>query len=41
MVGNADYAEPLAQMDGFIARADKLLGTTQPLAGERRRSWPR
>ena len=31
MVGNADYAEPLAQMDAFISRADKLLGTAQPL----------
>ena len=26
MVGNADYAKPLAQMDAFIARADKRAG---------------
>jgi signal transduction histidine kinase/DNA-binding response OmpR family regulator len=31
MVGNADYAEPLGKMDAFIAEADKVLGTTQPL----------
>jgi two-component system, sensor histidine kinase len=31
MVGNADYAEPLGKMDAFIARADSLLGTSQPL----------
>jgi hypothetical protein len=30
MVGNADYAKPLEQMDAFIVRADRLLGTTQP-----------
>jgi hypothetical protein len=31
MVGNGDYAEPLAMMDRFIARSDKVLGTTKPL----------
>ena len=30
MVGNDDYVAPLRQMDAFIARADKVLGTTQP-----------
>jgi signal transduction histidine kinase/CheY-like chemotaxis protein len=28
MVGSADYVAPLRQIDSFIARADKLLGTT-------------
>ena len=27
MVGNGDYVEPLREMDAFIARADKVLGT--------------
>jgi hypothetical protein len=31
MVGNGDYAEPLAMMDRFIARSDKVLGTAKPL----------
>ncbi len=30
MVGNADYAAPLHLIDGFIARADQLLGTSSP-----------
>jgi signal transduction histidine kinase/CheY-like chemotaxis protein len=30
MVGNDDYVEPLRAMDAFIARADKILGTTDP-----------
>ena len=30
MVGNDDYVEPLRQMDAFIARADKVLGTADP-----------
>jgi len=30
MVGNADYEGPLRMIDAFIARADEVLGTTQP-----------
>ena len=30
MVGNADYEAPLKLIDGFIARADQVLGTTTP-----------
>ncbi len=30
MVGNADYKEPLAQMQAFIAHADRVLGTPRP-----------
>ena len=30
MVGNADYEAPLQLIDGFIARADQVLGTTTP-----------
>ena len=30
MVGNDDYVEPLRAMDAFIARADKVLGITDP-----------
>jgi signal transduction histidine kinase/CheY-like chemotaxis protein len=30
MVGDADYAAPLRQIDAFIGRADQLLGTSSP-----------